>query len=665
MSTQLNPTLHRGGHSLSLTGTIKPSGRILALTVPLYDRETLQSYVSRLTRRNGLEYTQDLCRFFEMRWISLVNGDPASIDALSDLCGVDAKRLGKFAVRLDSHHIYRVNGQVLSSEIAKRYDQRLCPACIAADLSNGKHRAYGRAEWQLSSFRVCPVHKLNLITLPRAAYPRSPYDFAGRLFDHKASYDPKSLHEAKDGACLEIENYIIQRLEGAVPNRWIDQLDLDVALKFLRATGAVLEHGSDARLSRLSDDELAICEEVAFDAAGRSAADLYDLLEEIAVRSETGRRNFHKDFGAISAWLSRVDHRSPRLAVLLDTLSAFAFAHYPIPVDKAVFGRKRTARKIHRLFSAAREFSVDSPRLKRFLRANDLPQGSIGKGMVFPIDRYGSEIQRFAECLSAKEAAARLGIGYDAFKRLHRSKKLRPQFELPGIAHCYHPSDILELLNQTKRHAKTVSGIPSNYEDLLALCIRTKCPIEELQALVASGKIQSLCSDASDRGFRSIFADPEEVWEALPFDPWTGITKTELKALLRINDSTVKLLVEEGFLEMKTIKRSRHRRAIGMVGIGSLKQFVQSYVTLGLIAADEGVQGQAIYAKLRGLDLIPFTQSPKYSLIYHRSDIADCGFRVRSGNQQFEAMMTRLDNELRTTSRPQLLTQPNLSGERR
>ncbi|MEL7390751.1 MAG: hypothetical protein AAFN76_13325 [Pseudomonadota bacterium] len=226
-------------------------------------------------------------------------------------------------------------------------------------------------------------------------------------------------------------------------------------------------------------------------------------------------------------------------------------------------------------------------------------------------------------------------------------KKLRPKFELHGIAHCYHPDDILKLLDETKRHAAVVQYIPDGYVDLLALCIRTKCPIDVIQELAACGEIKTLCTDRSDCGFRSVYADPEEVWDAVPTESWSGVTKKELKELLRINASTIKLLVEENILEIKIIERSHHRRALGIVSINSLKQFVRDYVTVGLIAVDEGIQSQAVSRKLQDLALQPVTESPRFSLIYKRSDVVESGYIVSSAGQQFQAMVTRLQTELR------------------
>ncbi len=81
-------------------------------------------------------------------------------------------------------------------------------------------------------------------------------------------------------------------------------------------------------LSKLNDEQIAHCERAAFEAIGHSLKDFYGFLEEIAQQTKTDRRNFHKDFGAISSWLSIADHNSHRFAGLLNPLTDFAFAHY-------------------------------------------------------------------------------------------------------------------------------------------------------------------------------------------------------------------------------------------------------------------------------------------------------------------------------------------------
>ncbi|MEL7390586.1 MAG: TniQ family protein, partial [Pseudomonadota bacterium] len=344
MNTHQHETLSHHGSGFSPDAISQPIEAKLALTNAIRERETLQSYVSRLARRNHLDHAPDFCRLVDLRWMSLVNGDLEAIGSLSELCGIEAARLAKYAVKLDSHHVYRVNGQFLSSEIAKRYDQRICPACIEADVRYDRLCAYGRAEWQVESFRTCPIHKCQLVTLPRANYPRSPYDFAGRLFDQQAWLSKVVSIKADDDADHPVENYILERLTGVKSDRWIDQLGLDVAIKLLRTVGATLQFGSDTRLSKLGDDELAECEKLAFDAMGKTLKDFYGVLEEIAWSSKTGRRNFHKDFGPISTWLSKVDHLDLRLSPLLTAISDFSFAHYPISIEKSVFGRKRSSR---------------------------------------------------------------------------------------------------------------------------------------------------------------------------------------------------------------------------------------------------------------------------------------------------------------------------------
>lgn len=630
---------------------LKPTAGRLSLTVSLHERETLLSFVSRLSVRNGFHFVQDFCRHIGLVWSDLVNGDAGSIRQLADLSGACRKDLSRFAVKVQRHHFYRLNGEFLTSEIAKRYDQRFCPSCIADDFAGGsKNNAFGRAEWQLASFRACPEHHVKLIKLPRSSYPRSPYDFAGRIADYFASPNQQSCVTAVSAKDVRFEAYLRERVHGRDKRIWLDKLNLDVATKLVQTLGTVIAHGAEAKLSCLDEVGLSTSEQVGFNTLGATLHDLNSGLDVIAGESKTGGRNFHKDFGAVTDWLSRVDHCDPRFATVLDALAAFAFARYPIPPDHSVFGRKCSQRRVHRLSSGAREFGIDPLRLKKFLRANGLPEGSFDKGVVFPVDRYKSEIRQLAECLTATEAADQLGLGYDAFKRLCSSRSLKAKYDLPGLARCYHPGDIWDLLDRTLGHASRCEHVPFGYEDLLSLCVKTRCPIEELLELASAGKLQSLCSAGNDLGFRGVFADPEEVWNQLAVDPETGITKVELKTLLRVNDSTLKYLTENNFLELRTVNRSRRKRPVGLVGVESLRRFVSDHVTLGLIALDEGIQAQGVHTKFQRLGIDPLPLCKKLSLIYRRSDISALGYEIKSASQHFEAMITRLYHDLRDAS---------------
>lgn len=624
------------------------SVRPLALSVNLQDRETPQSFVSRLSVRNGCATVQDFCRHMGIKWTDVVTGKGATLQHVGFLVGTSADDLERFAVKTQSYQRYTVNGQALTSWTTRRQDLRLCPACYAEDIQQDcADAAYGRVEWQLSGFRICPRHLLQILTLPASEYPRSPYDFAGRVSDNHQRILAAAENAKPQTQQAVVEPYLIARLTGDSSASWVDRLDLDIACKFIMTLGVVLEFGAHTRPTTLTEAQLAQACGVGLQATGSHIDDLCSTLELIAKRSTTSAKNFHKDFGALSCWLSRVDHSDARYEILLDCLSKFAFDHYPFASGHNLFGRDCSQRKVHNLVSASAEFGVSTSRLRKFLIAKKLPHNTFDIGVAFSAEQYRNELIEFAQCLSTTETAAKLGLSYDGFKRVRQSGKLAARFNLPGMNCCYHPNDIEAFWADILKQATQVSCVPANYECLTSLCRKTRCPVDEILDIVASGKLSSLMYSDRRLGFMGLYADPEEIWDQLTLEPPNGFSKAELKRLLRVNDTTIKFLVNRGFLNSKTINRSHTRRPIGIVSGQSLQKFLQDHVTLGLLASDAGAQAQGVYSQLSCLKVRPLPLPSGVSIIYSRSAFSDCSYVLKSPARHFEHVVQRLYRELR------------------
>ncbi|WP_422063191.1 TniQ family protein [Shimia sp.] len=135
--------------------------------------------------RNGCATVQDFCRHMGIKWTDLVAGKGATLQHVGFLVGTSADDLERFAVKTQGYQRYTVNFQALTSWTTRRQNLRLCPACYVEDIpKNCVAASYGRVEWQLREFRICPLHMLQILTLPTSEYPRSPYDFAGRASDY-------------------------------------------------------------------------------------------------------------------------------------------------------------------------------------------------------------------------------------------------------------------------------------------------------------------------------------------------------------------------------------------------------------------------------------------------------------------------------------------------
>ncbi len=627
------------------------SVRPLALSVSLQKRETPQSFVSRLSVRNGCATVQDFCRHIGIKWIDVVTGNGATLQNVGLLADTRTDDLERYAIKTQGYQRYTVNGQSLTSWTTRRQDLRLCPACYVEDIQqDSADAAYGRVEWQLSGFRICPRHMLPILTLPASEYPRSPYDFAGRVSDNHQRILAAAENAKPQTQQAVVEPYLITRLMGGSSACWIDRLDLDIACKFIMTLGVVLEFGAHTRPTTLTEEQLSQACGVGLQAAGSHIDDLCSTLELIAKRSTTSAKNFHKDFGALSCWLSRVDHSDARYEILLDCLSKFAFDHYPFASGHNLFGRDCAQRKVHNLVSASAEFGITTSRLRKFLTEKKLPHDTFDVGVAIPAEQYRNELTEFAQCLSTTETASKLGLSYDAFKRLRRKGKLAARFNLPGMNCCYHPDDIEAFWADVLKQATQVSCVPANYECLTSLCRKTRCPVDEILDIIASGILSSLAYSDRRLGFTGLYADPEEIWDQLTLEPPNGFTKAELKRLLRVNDTTIKFLVNRGLLNSKTINRSHTRRPIGIVSGQSLQKFLQDHITLGLLASDAGVQAQGVYSQLACLRVRPLPLPSGVSIIYPRSAFSDCNYVLKSPARHFEHVVQRLYRELRPST---------------
>ncbi|WP_298922418.1 hypothetical protein [uncultured Roseobacter sp.] len=71
----------------------------LALSVSLQERETPQSFVARLSVRNGCVMVQDFCRHMGIKWIDVVTGKGATLQNVGLLADTRTDDLERYAIK--------------------------------------------------------------------------------------------------------------------------------------------------------------------------------------------------------------------------------------------------------------------------------------------------------------------------------------------------------------------------------------------------------------------------------------------------------------------------------------------------------------------------------------------------------------------------------------
>ncbi|PWB82887.1 MAG: hypothetical protein C3F11_09470, partial [Methylocystaceae bacterium] len=134
-------------------------------SLPLYQRESAESYVSRLACLH-----QSCARFFCVDFgttiQAVITGDDSALAKIEELAGLSSGALSQWAIRRGQRTMYEIRHEKLSRASLRRERVFVCPRCLQDDVSSSPQLSYlsahGRTIWMLASIRTCHIHGVAL-----------------------------------------------------------------------------------------------------------------------------------------------------------------------------------------------------------------------------------------------------------------------------------------------------------------------------------------------------------------------------------------------------------------------------------------------------------------------------------------------------------------------
>lgn len=215
-------------------------------------RETIASYGYRIARLSGMSSLPELTRLFDLDLRALLGGDRYSIERLAGYAGCDPAALAEGALDASNAHRLQIGSSRRSTVLCCRHSFRFCPGCLTG-LSDGDLRAacLGRTEWLVDANHVCTEHALRLVSIS----PRKPARVHGDLSIMVPELTAAQAVHWQPEAPTTLERYIVARLNGVRPRRWIDRVPLDVAIHTAEVFGAMAMRGPHASWRDMSGAE--------------------------------------------------------------------------------------------------------------------------------------------------------------------------------------------------------------------------------------------------------------------------------------------------------------------------------------------------------------------------------------------------------------------------
>ncbi|MEP5196301.1 MAG: TniQ family protein [Roseobacter sp.] len=581
----------------------------LPFLIDLQPYETQTSFGSRLAAANLATFAQYF--YTDVRIVSpaLVRGDSAQLDRLSELGDVDRDTLQKNAVCGSAGEGHTIGDQFFEKRTLLRSTQRICPACITADIeAGGEFGAYGRSYWHMASVRTCVTHSRPLLGLKELKRPRNAHDFHGRIVDSQ-----EVISDADKSAVVrdptDLEKYLVSRFKGRTEYNWLNKFSIQVASKTCEMLGAILNKGPAANLAAFQAEDWLAAGSAGFAIASQGEEGFRAALTDLQRRPGVPSGGPQAHWGRFYQWLA-FSGKPQSYNKMLDVVRDHIISNYPIAADETVLGKKCQRRRIHSLASAQRETGLHPKRLRTLLieekflpdDAGQIQHGAMGFFDAVAADKF---LRETSVSVGQPQAQKVLNISRSQFDVMRKwgfivpvsvGQRAKPRYSLIALKEFRH-----HLL----RNAVSIRHLEPSQADIQSAARKAVCSTGEIVTLILENQLDWIGFTDGQRSYRNLVVDVDEVMSKLKTTVVEGLTKKELKSLLGVNDCVIKWLCDEGYLPLRKSRSPTSRKSRSVVRQADLDSFNRQYITLRNLARQTRFNSYRLKSMLKQASVAP------------------------------------------------------------
>ena len=398
-------------------------------TVLLQLDEATASFMSRLAFANGIPTITDFLMDAELTMAGFLKGDPRVFRKVSDLSGVAVCDLLRQACVPNGSSRYHLLGHDLGKQHLLRGESRVCPACLRDDTGmqvtpEAMVMAYGRTLWMMASARVCPVHKLALVSPPEDA---AKHEFLDAWLPWMFEVMEGDLDQDIAAGGL-FEDHLVRRLRGEHPAGWASSFPLGALGAICEMLGVSRAHGKTATLGRLSQTELAIATSAGFELLNDGPSEVLAYFEGVRVDPGKPQDRPQARYGRIYDWLKRGAGSGPEFEPLRGLLRQHILESWPLGAGDYALDYVLPVRRLHSVRTAAKTHDLHPKRLRRILiDAGIIPESDLADFEVtFDVGEARDVLEQASGSVTFTAAQKRLGLTRGQMETLIKAEILIP-----------------------------------------------------------------------------------------------------------------------------------------------------------------------------------------------------------------------------------------------
>lgn len=491
----------------------RPSKRL-----EIYPLESATSFASRLARLKGAPSLTNWCADVGIGRSDLMAGRSSALARLAHLGNIDLDLLTHHAVMDKGRHGARLLGQDMRAGALSWGQVRACPACLRDDLGANPQRPlqmFGRAPWQMTAYRICPTHRLRLVTLDKPALPDHHASFRGALKQIlSGALDAPSPHEPV------FESHLLASLQGEVSDAWLGLFRLDAIARISEVLGTALLRGRAAKLLAMTDESYSAVVPTGFKALAGGPEALEAAFN--ALRAIPGKPQDRPQarYGVLYRWLSGPQGKRPEMEAFRTLFRGHILANWSFDDGTELLGQPIIGTRVHTVATAARAWNIPARMLRKALVDRGLVSAA-GTDSLDLVETFRPEdardiLEGLSQSIPRKEAMQRLGVSRPQLDLIEESGLL-PLLRHGDRVRPVQSSAAVDTL--LERVATQVTGTVENGQagwlSLAEIRRRMLLDFMTLLHLLLDGKIADVRKAPSGQGLDAIRLQTDDVARAL------------------------------------------------------------------------------------------------------------------------------------------------------
>lgn len=256
--------------------------------------ETPPSWIARMATFHMRGSVEDFLHDLGFGLLEITLGQPEELRRLCTLAGQEAAPVLVNAIRHGKRGVGELRGAHFVDGLLGSDELRFCPACLVEDdrraMLADQHPEIWRRErliWRIGCIRVCPGHRIRLITRIRPATGDGIGAFGSAVPEtttQLSALASAAVQEPPGG----LQDHAVSWLNGDLDPSGVGAVPLDLAIRQSRLLGTALAFGPQVNFHELSDGETHRAEATGWTFVAGGEAGVQDALDSLAARSPQG-----------------------------------------------------------------------------------------------------------------------------------------------------------------------------------------------------------------------------------------------------------------------------------------------------------------------------------------------------------------------------------------